>query len=85
MSFLMLISKYIFYIYSMPPVATNILEMDSSLHAGWNYAHPEPGDEIMITGLSGCYPESDNVAHFAENLFNKVRYKHVLDFNSILD
>ncbi|XP_054723843.1 fatty acid synthase-like [Uloborus diversus] len=29
-------------------------------------------EEIVITGMSGRFPESDNVAEFAENLFNKV-------------
>lgn len=28
--------------------------------------------EIVITGMSGRFPESDSVGEFAENLFNKV-------------
>lgn len=28
--------------------------------------------EIVITGVSGRFPESDNIAEFSENLFNKV-------------
>lgn len=46
-------------------------DLQNDHRAGWKYAHPEPGDEIVISGLSGIYPESDNVAIFSENLFNK--------------
>ncbi|XP_046964244.1 fatty acid synthase-like [Vanessa cardui] len=35
-------------------------------------SHPSPGDEIYITGISGCFPDSDSVVHLQENLFNKV-------------
>ncbi|XP_046608840.1 fatty acid synthase-like [Neodiprion virginianus] len=33
---------------------------------------PKPGDEVVISGIAGRFPESHNVAHFRENLFNKV-------------
>lgn len=44
----------------------------------------DPQDEIVISGVSGRFPNSDNVAHFARNLFDKVdlvddeekRWKH---------
>ena len=29
-------------------------------------------DEIVISGISGRFPDSDNIRHFQENLFNKV-------------
>ena len=29
-------------------------------------------DEIVISGIAGRFPDSDNVKHFQENLFNKV-------------
>lgn len=45
--------------------------MDLDLQAGWLQAHPKPGDEIVISGLSGSFPESENINEFAENLFNK--------------
>ena len=32
----------------------------------------DPQDEIVISGLAGRFPNSDNVAHFAYNLYNKV-------------
>lgn len=31
-----------------------------------------PGDEIVISGMSGRYPESDNVEELSYNLYNKV-------------
>ena len=30
------------------------------------------GDDIVITGIAGCFPESENVYQFQDNLFNKV-------------
>jgi fatty acid synthase len=30
------------------------------------------GDDIVITGIAGCFPESENVYQFRDNLFNKV-------------
>lgn len=39
---------------------------------GSRLAYPLPGEEIVISGISGVYPESDNIAELAENLFNKV-------------
>lgn len=32
----------------------------------------EDGDEIVITGMSGQYPNSKNVKEFEYNLYNKV-------------
>ena len=29
-------------------------------------------DDIVITGIAGCFPESENVYQFQDNLFNKV-------------
>lgn len=34
-----------------------------------------PDDEICITGISGKFPSSDNVAEFEYNLYNKVKRK----------
>lgn len=31
-----------------------------------------PEDAVVITGLSGRFPQSDNIREFAENLYNKV-------------
>ena len=30
------------------------------------------GDDIVITGIAGSFPDSENVYQFQENLFNKV-------------
>lgn len=32
----------------------------------------EPGEEIVISGIAGRFPESDNIKHLQENLFNKI-------------
>lgn len=32
-----------------------------------------PGDDIVISGISGKFPNSKNVEEFAHNLYNKVR------------
>lgn len=34
-----------------------------------------PDDEIVISGVAGRYPSSDNVDDFRENLFNKVGFR----------
>ncbi|KAL6436158.1 hypothetical protein ACFW04_005722 [Cataglyphis niger] len=31
----------------------------------------EPGEEIVISGIAGRFPESDNIKHLQENLFNR--------------
>lgn len=44
------------------------------------------GDEIVISGMAGRFPKSDNVSEFAHNLYNKIdmtdedetRWKHFL-------
>ncbi|KAH1010150.1 fatty acid synthase [Dendroctonus ponderosae] len=45
---------------------------DSSIEFGRVLANPPPGEEIVITGLSGQYPDSRNVHEFRDNLFNKI-------------
>ncbi|XP_014486023.1 PREDICTED: fatty acid synthase-like, partial [Dinoponera quadriceps] len=32
----------------------------------------EPGDEIVISGIAGRFPDTDNMKQLQENLFNKV-------------
>ncbi|KAI5638917.1 acyl transferase domain-containing protein [Phthorimaea operculella] len=32
----------------------------------------KPGDEVVISGISGVFPKSDNTTQFAENLYNNV-------------
>lgn len=33
---------------------------------------PSPDDEIVISGISGKFPNSKNLAEFSHNLYNKV-------------
>lgn len=40
--------------------------------ASSNWADTDPGEEVVISGVAGRFPESDNVTLFQENLFNKV-------------
>lgn len=39
-----------------------------------------PGDEIVISGISGKFPNSENVEEFAENLYNKVSFSNFISF-----
>lgn len=32
----------------------------------------DPGDEIVLSGIAGRFPNSDNMSELAENLYNKV-------------
>ncbi|OWR55047.1 fatty acid synthase [Danaus plexippus] len=45
---------------------------EDRLTSGHRLSHPPPGDEVLITGISGYFPDSDSVLHLQENLFNKV-------------
>ncbi len=31
----------------------------------------DPGEEVVVSGVSGSFPQSDNVREFGENLINK--------------
>ncbi|XP_026313533.1 fatty acid synthase-like [Hyposmocoma kahamanoa] len=50
-----------------PPVMA-----EDRLTSGHRLSHPPPGDEILISGVSGYFPDSDSVVDLKENLFNKV-------------
>lgn len=39
---------------------------------GFNKLATMSGEEIVISGLSGVFPNSDSVLEFGENLYNKV-------------
>ncbi|KAF7272913.1 hypothetical protein GWI33_014349 [Rhynchophorus ferrugineus] len=47
-------------------------EVADDIKLGKILANPEPGEEIVISGLAGQYPDSRNVYHFRDNLFNKI-------------
>ncbi|XP_017769936.1 PREDICTED: fatty acid synthase-like [Nicrophorus vespilloides] len=42
------------------------------LEAGIQLADAQPGEEVIIAGISGRFPNSNNVDEFRENLMNKV-------------
>ncbi|GBP45813.1 Fatty acid synthase [Eumeta japonica] len=50
----------------------SIAQCEDRLTSGYRLSHPEPGDEVYISGISGYFPDSDSVIHLGENLFNKV-------------
>lgn len=70
------IDKNVFFITSLTLILffkmapTTIAE--DRLTSGHRLSHPPPGDEVLITGVSGYFPDSDSVIHLQENLFNKV-------------
>jgi hypothetical protein len=43
-----------------------------SIQAGIRLSHPPPGEEIVISGVAGYFPDSNNVYHLRDNLMNKV-------------
>ncbi|XP_050524285.1 fatty acid synthase [Daktulosphaira vitifoliae] len=43
-----------------------------ALNAGRKLVKCDPGEDIVISGISGSFPNSDGIPNFAENLFNKV-------------
>lgn len=49
-----------------------IVAAEDRLTSGHRLSHPPPGDEILISGISGYFPDSDSVVHLRENLFDKV-------------
>jgi len=36
------------------------------------YKEPAPGEEIVISGIAGRFPESDNMEILKKNLFDKI-------------
>ncbi|XP_014239844.1 fatty acid synthase-like [Cimex lectularius] len=44
----------------------------TEIAAGKKLASPSEEETVVITGMSGTFPEADNVTEFSEKLFNKV-------------
>lgn len=44
--------------------------MRKESYRSFKYADPEPGEEVVVSGLAGRFPESDNVEELKDNLFN---------------
>lgn len=53
-------------------IENQVNELPRSILAGAKLAHPEPGEEVVISGLSGRFPDSDDVYEFRDKLFDKV-------------
>lgn len=47
-------------------------DYEKSVTVGKRLAQPPIGEHVVISGISGRFPCSDNVDVFKENLFNKV-------------
>lgn len=47
-------------------------DREIALEAGRRLVKCDPGDEIVISGFSGSFPDADGLPDFAEKLFNKV-------------
>ncbi|KAK5638955.1 hypothetical protein RI129_013250 [Pyrocoelia pectoralis] len=46
--------------------------MEVRKEAGIALAHPLPGEEIVITGMAGRFPESDDIYQYRNNIYNKL-------------
>jgi fatty acid synthase len=46
--------------------------MTTFTNAGLHSGQSAPHEEVVITGISGHFPESENVYQLQDNLFNKV-------------
>ena len=55
-----------------PAVAARLAKnRQIALNAGRKLARCDPGEEVVISGIAGVFPDSDNVKHFGENLLSK--------------
>lgn len=51
-------------------------ETTSKKHKKYSRSFPESeGDEIVISGMAGKFPNSHNIAEYEQNLYNKVHNK----------
>jgi hypothetical protein len=55
-----------------PPQKTEVQNIPEAIRAGMRRAHPPPGEEVVISGVAGCFSNSSNVCHLRDNLMNKV-------------
>lgn len=37
----------------------------------FKYADPEPGEEVVISGIAGRFPKSKNLYELKDNIFNR--------------
>lgn len=62
----------------MPPTAPNASSMEFVPKLLCRTHVDSPDDEIVISGIAGKFPNSENVDVFEYNLFNKVSYAKFL-------
>uniref|UniRef100_A0A146M080 Fatty acid synthase n=1 Tax=Lygus hesperus TaxID=30085 RepID=A0A146M080_LYGHE len=56
----------------MEPINNIFFDREGSIEAGRKLCSVAEGDEIVVSGIAGVFPDSDNVVHFSEQLMNKV-------------
>jgi hypothetical protein len=61
--------RHTYFILSKTPVLPN---MPLPTNARVRYVQSSPGEEVVISGLAGYFPESENVYQLRDNLFNEV-------------
>lgn len=62
--------------FKMPPTARPSAPQPKM----FSRVHPaSPDDDIVVTGVSGQFPNSKNVEEFAHNLYNKVLASDVIN------
>lgn len=47
-------------------------EMSATKSTKRVYKVPKPGEEIVISGIAGRFPDSDNMEELKNNLLNKI-------------
>lgn len=47
-------------------------EFNKCKKSKYSLPRPPPGEDVVISGVAGVFPNSDNVQEFQENIFNKV-------------
>jgi hypothetical protein len=55
-----------------PQQETEVQAIPEAIQAGMRLAHPPPGEEVVISGVAGYFPDSSNVYDLRDNLMNKV-------------
>lgn len=59
----------------MAPPASEPVAKDTipaAIRNGMRLARPAPGEEVVISGLAGMLPDSDDVYEFRDKLYNKI-------------
>lgn len=67
----------------MPPIPKEVYQKNTSKNRNANTSTTYNDDSIVISGMSGLFPQAGSVKEFSENLFNKVNvmYSYILFTN----